>query len=61
LGYPPQKERHTHAVKAHEAGMDIFAVSKQMGRSEIGVTTNYLKAFSSRQIHSMTISPLDRM
>jgi len=25
------------------------------------ILTNYLKAVSSRQIHSMTISPLDRM
>lgn len=53
--------RHTHAVKALEAGMDLFAVSKQMGHAEIGVTTNYLKAVTARQIRSMTISPLDVM
>lgn len=53
--------RHTHAVKALEAGMDLFSVSKQMGHAEIGVTTNYLKAVSARQIRNMTISPLDMM
>jgi integrase/recombinase XerD len=61
LSVAAHRWRHTHAVKALEAGMDIFAVSKQMGHSEIGVTTNYLKAVSSRQIRNMTISPLDRM
>jgi site-specific recombinase XerD len=53
--------RHTHAVKALEAGMDLFAVSKQMGNAEIGITTNYLKAVTARQLRSMTISPLDTM
>ncbi len=53
--------RHTHAVKALEAGMDVYAVSKQMGHAEIGITTNYLKAVTARQLRSMTISPLDVM
>ncbi|HLZ22168.1 MAG TPA: tyrosine-type recombinase/integrase, partial [Ktedonobacterales bacterium] len=53
--------RHTHAVKSLEAGMDVFVLSKQMGHAEIGVTTNYLKSVSSRQVRSMTISPLDVM
>jgi len=53
--------RHTHAVKALEAGMDVYAVSKQMGHAEIGITTNYLKAVSQRQLRQMTISPLDMM
>ncbi len=53
--------RHTHAVKALMAGMDIYAVSKQMGHADIGVTTNYLKAVSAQQLMSMTISPLDIM
>jgi len=53
--------RHTHAVKALEAGMDLFAVSKQMGHAEVGITTNYLKAVTARQLRSMTISPLDVM
>ena len=61
LSVATHRWRHTHAVKSLEAGMDIFAVSKQMGHSEIGVTTNYLKVVSSRQIRSMTISPLDVM
>lgn len=53
--------RHTQAVKSLEVGMDTFALMKKMGHADIGVTTNYLKAVSSRQIRSMTISPLDVM
>lgn len=53
--------RHTHVVKALEAGMDLFAVSKQMGHAEIGTTTGYLKAVTARQLRSMTISPLDTL
>jgi integrase/recombinase XerD len=61
LSVAAHRWRHTHAVKSLEAGMDTFALSKQMGHSDIGVTTNYLKAVSSRQIRSMTISPLDQL
>lgn len=61
LSVAAHRWRHTHAVKALEAGMDLFAVSKQMGHAEIGVTTNYLKAVSQRQLRQMTISPLDVM
>jgi site-specific recombinase XerD len=53
--------RHTHAVKALQAGMDLYAVSKQMGHSEIGTTTGYLKALSQHQVRMMTISPLDNL
>lgn len=61
LSVAAHRWRHTHAVKALEAGMDLFAVSKQVGHSEVGVTTNYLKAVTARQLRSMTISPLDVM
>jgi site-specific recombinase XerD len=53
--------RHTHAVKALECGMDLFAVSRQLGHAELAVTQNYLKAVTARQLRSMTISPLDQM
>lgn len=54
--------RHTHAVKALEAGMDVYAVSRQMGHSDISVTANsYLHAVSARQLRQMTISPLDKL
>jgi site-specific recombinase XerD len=61
LSVAAHRWRHTHAVKALEAGMDTYALSKQMGHSEIGTTTGYLKAVSARQIRSMSISPLDVM
>ena len=54
--------RHTHAVMALEAGMDVYAVSRQMGHSDISVTANsYLRAVSARQLRAMTISPLDKL
>jgi site-specific recombinase XerD len=46
-------------VKALQAGMDLYAVSKQMGHSEIGATTGYLKALTQHQVRMMTISPVD--
>lgn len=61
LSVAAHRWRHTHAVKALEAGMDLYAVSKQMGHADIGVTTNYLKAVTQRQLRQMTISPLDVM
>jgi site-specific recombinase XerD len=48
-------------VKALEAGMDLFAVSKQMGHSDVGTTTGYLKPVTARQLRGMTISPLDTL
>lgn len=53
--------RHTHAVMSLEAGTDVYALSKQMGHADIGVTTNYLRDVSQRQLRTMTISPLDVM
>jgi integrase/recombinase XerD len=53
--------RHTHAVMSLEAGTDIYVLSKQMGHADIGVTTNYLRDVSQRQLRTMTISPLDTM
>lgn len=53
--------RHTHAVMSLEAGTDVYVLSKQMGHADIGVTTNYLRDVSQRQLRTMTISPLDRM
>jgi integrase/recombinase XerD len=53
--------RHTHAVMSLEAGTDVYVLSKQMGHSDIAVTTGYLKDVSQRQLRSMTISPLDIM
>ena len=53
--------RHLHAVKSLEAGMDIYTLSRQMGHSDIGVTTGYLKAVSSRALRSLAISPLDAL
>lgn len=53
--------RHTHAVKALEAGMDIFTLSRQMGHAEIGVTTGYLKAVSERQLRRLSVSVLDHL
>ncbi len=57
----PHRWRHTHSVMALEAGMDLFTLSRQLGHAEIGVTTNYLKAVTQRQLRKMTISPLDVM
>lgn len=53
--------RHLHAVKSLEAGMDIYSLSRQMGHSDIGVTTGYLKAVSSRALRQLAISPLDTL
>jgi integrase/recombinase XerD len=53
--------RHTHAVMSLEAGTDVYVLSKQMGHADIGVTTNYLRDVSQRQLRTMTISPLDIM
>ncbi len=55
----PHRWRHTHSVKALEAGIDLYVLSKQLGHTGIGITTNYLKAVSQRQLRMMTISPLD--
>lgn len=53
--------RHTHAVLALSAGMNLHALSKQMGHSDIGVTTGYLKALSDEQLRRLTLSPLDTL
>jgi hypothetical protein len=50
-----------HAVRSLEAGTDVYVLSKQMRHADIGVTTNYLRDVSQRQLRTMTISPLDRM
>jgi site-specific recombinase XerD len=59
LSVAAHRWRHTHAVKALEAGMDVFVLSKQMGHAEVGITTNYLRATSARQLRTLTVSPLD--
>lgn len=53
--------RHLHAVKALEAGTDIYTLSKSMGHSEVGVTEGYLRAVNARKLRQLAISPLDTL
>lgn len=58
-GIGAHRWRHLHAVKALEAGRDIFTLSRQLGHADISVTTNYLRVVSARQLRRLTVSPLD--
>jgi integrase/recombinase XerD len=40
--------RHTYAVRYLEAGGDIYKLSRLLGHTSVGVTENYLRAFSAR-------------
>ena len=51
--------RHTHAVKALEAGTDVYILSRQMGYSDVSTTGSYLKALSARQARQLAPSVLD--
>lgn len=53
--------RHLSAVKALEAGMDVYTLSRRLGHSDIGVTTGYLRAVSQRALRQLAISPLDSL
>jgi site-specific recombinase XerD len=51
--------RHTHAVKALEAGTDVYVLSRQMGHSDVSTTGGYLKALTARQTRQLAPSVLD--
>ena len=53
--------RHTHAVKALEAGTDVYILSRQMGHSDVTTTGSYLKALSARQARQLAPSVLDSL
>jgi integrase len=53
--------RHTHAVKALEAGTDVYILSGQMGHSDVSTTGDYLKALSARQARQLAPSVLDSL
>lgn len=53
--------RHTYAVRALEAGIDIYRLSRLMGHSSVQTTEGYLKALSARQARQNGVSVLDRL
>lgn len=53
--------RHTHAVRALEAGTDIYTVSKAMGHAEVTTTEGYVRAVNQRKLRQLAISPLDTL
>ncbi len=57
----PHIFRHTFAVTWMRAGGDIYKLSKAMGHAKIGITEQYLSAFSSQDARRGAISPVNNM
>jgi site-specific recombinase XerD len=48
--FPPHQLRHAHAVELAHEGIPLNVVQRQLGHSNLGVTSSYLQGIENAEI-----------